>query len=167
MQVDSYVVVPSPTGKKWFPSNEYGVVLDAFVSYMTKHPDQFAENGDVILDAVDISDLVLAREELGLTIEQVPEELFVGVVPRQVDMVMKKTDMEKPTVIKNSLLIGNAQEMSNTIMSALWAYYQMPEAHDHPHDCEDQKCDHSHDNARKTPKQRAEERKRRRRKDKR
>ena len=156
---DSYVFVPSQTAEKWFPEGNIDVVKDAVFAYIEAHPKLFAPDGDVILDAIEMSDLVLAREELGLSADAVQEEMFVGIIPRQVGTITRQGD-DKPEVLKNSVVIGNAGEISNTVLSAFRSYYKMEESSE-GHQC-DENCTHG-----KTAKQRAEERRKKRKKDKR
>jgi len=156
---DNYVLVPSKTAEKWFVDGNLDVVKDAVFAYIENHPNLFSPDGDVILDAIEMSDLVLAREELGIPLGQVQEELFVGIIPRQVGTITRQGD-EKPAVLKNSVVIGNAGEISNTVLSAFRTYYKMEESHE-GHQC-DENCRHE-----KTAKQRADERRKKRKKDKR
>jgi len=124
---DNYAVVPSRTGEQWFTTGNFDVVTNAVFKYIYNHPRMFADNGDVILDAVEMANLVLAREELGLSADVVPEELVVGIIPRYIGIITKKGD-PKPEVIKNSILIGNAAEISNTVMGAFRVYYKLDDA---------------------------------------
>ena len=156
---ENYVVVPSQTAEKWFPDGKLDVVADAVFGYIDAHPKLFAPDGDVILDAVEMSDLVLAREELGLSKDVVPEELFVGIVPRQVGTINRKGD-GVPEVIKNNILVGNAKEISNTVLAAFSSWYKFEEAQK-GHHC-DENCTHG-----KSPRQRADERRKKRKQEKR
>lgn len=143
-----YAVVPSLTAMKWICNVD--LVTDAIDKYIAHHPRRFSPDGDVILDAVEMANLVLAREELGLSKDDVPEELFVGIVPRQVGTITKRGD-SVPTSMRNSLLIGTASEITNAVLSAFRTYYHLEE---------------SAEPQRKTAKERAEERRRKRRRDK-
>ncbi len=148
---DKYVIVPSPTAEKWFTTYDIAVVNEATFNYIASHAEFFDPNGNVILEGVEMGDLIIAREQLGLSKEQVPEELFVGIVPQQVGTVTRKGDTDPEAYRgKNSILIGTASEISNTVLTAFSEFYKWAdaEAESHP----------------KTARERFEERRKKRRK---
>lgn len=144
-----YAVVPSLTAEAWVYNVD--LVTDAIDKYITHHPRLFDPEGNVILENIEMANLILAREELGLSKDDMPEELVVGIVPRQVGTITKRGS-PPPESMKNSLLIGTANEIVNAVLGAFRAYYNIEEAK------EPKSLRFS-----KTPKERAEERRRKRR----
>lgn len=122
---DSYFVVAGPTAEKWFPDGNLDAVRDAVFTFMATKPDLFQPNGDVNLDKAEMGDLILARQDIGL--EGVPEELFVGIVPRQLGTITRK-DTAAPSEIKNSIIVGTAGEISLVVLGAFRSYYAFADA---------------------------------------
>lgn len=144
---DNYVTVLSTSAQGWFTNGGIDVVNSAVFKYIQHHPRLFDPLGDVIFENIEMANLVLAGQELGL---KEPEELCVGLIPRQVGMIKPKGEPQ-PEVMKNTILIGNAEEVGGMVMAAFRAYYKLEEEV----------------RPKKTARDRAEERKRQRKKDKR
>jgi hypothetical protein len=153
---DNYVTVLSSTASNWFPNGDAALVSEAVFKYIQHHPRLFDPFGDVLFDNIEMANLVLSGQDLGLKAPEVPEELFVGIMPRQVGMISKKGE-SPPEVMRNTILVGNAAEVSGMVMAAFRTYYELKDAEDEGFQRKD----------RKTPRERAEERKRLRKQEKR
>lgn len=130
---------------------EEAVIENAVFEWIKTKPKWFDKEGTPNIDEVDLEDLTLSKADIKLPAGVGPEELTVGILPKRF-AVFKKSGEELDATPKNTLIIGNAEEVSTTLLQVIMSLMAVT----------------SGDGLKgKTPKERAEIRKRKRKLDKR
>lgn len=138
---ENYMFVPTETARGWFPDRNMNAVIDACFKYIESHPQFFDEVGDLKVDNMEITDLVVSAADLGLV--DAPEGLSVGFLDRHIGTFVPKG--QEGHVFKNNVVVGTADEVTHTVLGVLHDFFNRP----------------------KTPRDRAEERRKARKKAKR
>ncbi len=96
-------------------------IEDAVFEWIKTKPKWFDKDGNPDIGEVDLEDLTISREDLKLPDDVGPPELTVGILPKRL-AVFKKSGNEHYETPKNTLIIGNAEEVSTTLLQVTMSF---------------------------------------------